>query len=216
MQGLGRDYLKKACDASLRRLQTDHIDIYMSHQPDPETPIAETLEAYQALIDAGKVGHAACSNYTAEQLAEAIAAAGDGRAHYAVVEPHYNLATRNEYEGALENLCVANDLAVISFFSLASGFLTGKYRNKDDLAGARVSITASGYFTERNLALLDVIDRVAARHGATPAQISLAWLMARASVTAPIVSATSLTQLQDILKSIDLKLSAEDLADLAM
>lgn len=214
LEGLGRDYLPRACEASLRRLQTDHIDIYMSHRADPGTPITETLETFQALIDAGKVGHAAASNYTAEELREALDAAGNGRARYVLLEPHYNLAERSEYEGAVEDLCVKEGLGVIPFFALAAGFLTGKYRNKEDLAGRAREMTAAGYFTPRNLALLDVLDRVAARHGATPAQVSLAWLIARASVTAPIVSATSLAQLSDILKSTELKLTAEDLAEL--
>lgn len=214
MEGLGRDYLTRACEASLRRLQTDHIDVYMSHRADPETPIAETLETFQALIDAGKIGHAAASNYTAEQLAEALSAAGAGRARYAVLEPNYNLALRGEYEGALENLCAANQVGVIPYFALAAGFLTGKYRSRDDLSGKPREGTAASFVTPENLALLDRIDRVAARHGATPAQVSLAWLLARPSVTAPIVSATSLAQLRDILKSVDLKLSAEDLAEL--
>jgi aryl-alcohol dehydrogenase-like predicted oxidoreductase len=216
MQGLGRDYLPRACEASLRRLQTDHIDIYMSHRADPETPIAETLETFQALIDSGKVGHAAASNYTAEELSEALAAAGNGRARYEVLEQHYNLVKRDEYEGAVEDLCVRENIGSIPFFALAAGFLTGKYRSKEDLAGRAREMTAAGFMTDRNLALLDRVDRVAARHGATPAQVSLAWLMARPSVTAPIVSATSLAQLQDILKSIDLELTAEDLADLPM
>jgi aryl-alcohol dehydrogenase-like predicted oxidoreductase len=214
MQGLGRDYLTRACEASLRRLQTDHIDVYMSHRADPETPIGETLETFQALIDAGKIGHAAASNYTAEELAEALAAAGHGRARYALLEPHYNLAERGQYEGAVEDLCVKEGLGVIPFFALAAGFLTGKYRSREDLSGRAREMTAAGFFTERNLALLDVIDRLAARHGATPTQVSLAWLIARPSVTAPIVSATSLAQLEDILKAVDLKLSPEDLAEL--
>jgi aryl-alcohol dehydrogenase-like predicted oxidoreductase len=216
MEGLGRDYLPRACEASLRRLQTDHIDIYMSHRADPNTPIAETLETFQSLIDAGKIGHAAASNYTADELREALAAAGNGRARYAILEPHYNLAERSEFEGALEDLCLAEGIGVIPFFALAAGFLTGKYRSKEDLVGRARQTTATGYFTPRNLALLEVIDRVAARHDATPAQVSLAWLIARPSVTAPIVSATSLDQLRDILRSTELKLSAEDLAELQM
>jgi aryl-alcohol dehydrogenase-like predicted oxidoreductase len=214
MEGLGRDYLAKACEASLRRLQTDYIDVYMSHQPDAGVPIEETLETYQALIDAGKVRHAACSNYPAADLQAALAAAGDGRARYQVVEPHYNLAERSQYEGALENLCAQEGLGVIPYFALAAGFLTGKYRSREDLAGRPREGTASGFFTPDNLKLLDALDTVAARHGATPAQVALAWLMARPSVTAPIASATSLSQLADILKSVDLRLTPEDHAAL--
>ncbi|MCW1429900.1 aldo/keto reductase [Novosphingobium sp. JCM 18896] len=214
MEGLSRDYLPRACEASLRRLQTDHIDVYMAHQPDVNTPIAETLEAFQALIDAGKVGHAAASNYSAEQLREAVAAEGPGRARYGVLEQHYNLAAREEFEGPLEDLCLAENIGTIPYFSLAGGFLTGKYRSKDDAEGRARGGTVQRYLTPRNFALLDVLDTVAARHDATLAQVSLAWLLTRKSVSAPIVSATSLGQLGDILKSVELKLTAEDLAQL--
>lgn len=211
MEGLGRDYLPRACEASLRRLQTDRIDVYMAHRADPGTPIAETMQTFQALIDAGKVGHAAASNYTAAELQSALAAPG---ARYAVLEPNYNLALRGAYEGALEDVCAANDIGVIPYFALAAGFLTGKYRSQADLAGKPREGTAASFVTPENLALLDRIDRVAARHGATMAQVSLAWLLARPSVTAPIVSATSVAQLRDIVQSTDLKLGAEDLAEL--
>ena len=214
MEGLGRDYLARACEASLRRLQVDHIDLYMAHRPDPGVPIGETLEAFQSLIDAGKIGHAAASNYSAEELAEALAAAGDGKATYAVLEPNYNLALRGAYEGALEDLCVENGIGVVPYFALAAGFLTGKYRSMADLAGKPREGTAASFVTPENLALLERIDRVAARHEATPAQVSLAWLMARPSVSAPIVSATSLAQLEDILKSTSLALSTKDVAEL--
>lgn len=214
MEGLGRDYLPKACEASLRRLQTDYIDVYMSHRADPATPIDETLEAFQRLIDAGKIRHAACSNYTAEELDAALGAAGSGRARYQVTEPHYNLAERSEYEGAFESVCEEQGIGVIPYFALAAGFLTGKYRRKEDLAGRARSSTASSYFTPRNLQLLDALDRVAVRHGSTPARVALAWLMARPSVTAPIASATSLAQLADILKSVSLKLTPADFAEL--
>ena len=214
MEGLGRDYLPKACEASLKRLQTDYIDVYMSHRADSGTPIEETLETYQGLIDAGKVRHAACSNYTVEELAGAVAASGGGRARYEVVEPCYNLVAREDYEGAMEDLCVREGLGVIPYFALAAGFLTGKYRSKDDLEGRPRAGTASQFLTEENFKLLDRIDAVAARHGATMAQVAIAWLMARPSVSAPIASATSLDQLSDILKSADLTLAPEDIAEL--
>lgn len=214
LEGLGKDYLTKACEASLKRLQTDYIDVYMSHQPDAKTPIGETLETYQALIDAGKVRHAAASNYSAGQLREAAAAAGDGRAAYAVLEPHYNLAERSLYEGELEQVCVEQGLGVIPYYSLAAGFLTGKYRTREQLEGRARGGSAGQYLTPRNLELLEALDAVAVRHGSTPARVALAWLMARPSITAPIASATSLTQLADILKSVELKLTAEDHAQL--
>ena len=214
MEGLSRDYLPRACEASLRRLQTDRIDIYMAHQPDVNTPIGETLEAFQALIDAGKVGHAAASNYSAEQLREAIAAEGPGRARYGVLEQHYNLAAREAFEGPLEDLCLAENIGTIPYFSLAGGFLTGKYRSAADVEGRARGNSVQQYLSPRNFAMLDVLDAVAARHDATPAQVSLAWLLTRKSVSAPIVSATSLGQLADILKSVELQLTAEDLAQL--
>ena len=215
LQGLSPDYLPRAVEASLRRLQTDHIDLYFSHQADAETPIAETMEAYGKLIDAGKIRSIGASNYTADQLREAIEA-GVGNARYTVFQPHYSLAERSHYEGATEQLCVENGLGVITYFSLASGFLTGKYRKKEDLEGKARGGLASMYFNERGLKVLDVLGRVAARHDATMAQVALAWLMARPSVTAPIASATSVAQLDDILKSAELRLTEEDMNELEL
>jgi aryl-alcohol dehydrogenase-like predicted oxidoreductase len=214
LEGLSRDYLPKACEASLERLQTDYIDVYMSHRADASVPIEETLEAFQGLIAAGKIRYAGCSNYTADELAVALAAEGGGRARYEVVEPNYNLADRDKYEGALEATCAEHGLGVIPYYALAAGFLTGKYRRKEDLEGRARSRAASAYFTPRGLAVLDALDAAAGRHGATPAQVALAWLMARPSVTAPIASATSLVQLRDILKSAELGLDPGDLAAL--
>ena len=186
----------------------------MSHRSDPTVPIEETLETYQALIDRGKIRVAGCSNYSAEELDAAIVASGAGRARYEVVEPHYNLAARNQYEGALEDICVKHSLGVIPYFALAAGFLTGKYRSKEDFAGRARAGTASSYFNPRNLRLLDKLDRIAARHGASPARIALAWLIARPSITAPIVSATSVEQLSEILSAADLRLAPDDFAEL--
>lgn len=214
LEGLGRDYLPRACEASLRRLQTDYIDVYMSHRADPDVPIEETLATFQALIDGGKIRHAGCSNYAPDDLRAALVAGGGGLARYEVVEPHYNLAERGQYEGALEDLCVEHGLGVVTYYALAAGFLTGKYRRQEDLAGSARVRTVSGYINPRGLKLLDALDAVADRHGATPAQVALAWVMARPSVTAPIASATRLDQLSDILKSAELQLSAEDFAAL--
>ena len=214
MKGLGRDYLLRACEASLKRLQTDHVEVYMSHRADASVPIEATLEAYQELIDAGKVRHAGASNYTAEELDEAITAGGHGLARYAVFQPHYNLAERGLYEGATEDLCAQHGLGVITYFSLGAGFLTGKYRSKADIAGRARAGSAAPYMNERGFALLDAMEAVADRHGATMAQVALAWLMARPSIAAPIASATSTDQLADILKAADLQLTAEDMAAL--
>ncbi|MBW4053323.1 MAG: aldo/keto reductase [Proteobacteria bacterium] len=214
MEGLGRNYLPRACEASLKRLQTDHVDVYLAHRADPQVPIEETLEAFQSLIAAGKIRHAGCSNYSAAQLEAALAAAGASRARYAVLQPEYNLLERKSFEGEVADLCRAHNLGVITYFSLAAGFLTGKYRRAEDLEGSARARMASKYLSPQGLALLAALDEVAQRHAATPAQVSLAWLMRQPSVTAPIASATRLTQLRDIMKSVQLELSEEDLRGL--
>ena len=214
LKGLSADYLARACEASLRRLQTDYIDVYFTHRADDSVPIGETLGALEALRSAGKIRATGASNYSAEQLAAALAAGEAGQGRYDSFQPHYNLAWRDEYEGAPEGLCAAHNLGVITYFSLGAGFLTGKYRSKADFEGKARGGSASMYANEANFALLDRIEAVAKWHNATLAQVALAWLMARPSVTAPIASATSVAQLADILKSVELKLSAEDMAAL--
>ena len=214
LAGLGREYLPRACEASLERLQTDHIDVYLAHRADPQVPIEQTLEVFQSLIAAGKVRYAGCSNYTAAQLRAALEAGGGSRARYAVLQPEYNLLERESFEGEVAQLCRANELGVITYFSLAAGFLTGKYRRAEDLQGSARARIASKYLSPRGLALLSALDELAQRHGATPAQVSLAWLMRQPSVTAPIASATSLTQLRDIMGSVRLEFSEEDLRKL--
>jgi aryl-alcohol dehydrogenase-like predicted oxidoreductase len=213
-KGLKAAYIQSACEASLKRLQTDHIDLYFSHFPDKETPIAETLEAHQRLIEQGKVRAVGGSNYDAAGLREALDAAGGSRARYTVLQPHYNLVVRDQYEGALEDLCAKEGLGVIPYFALASGFLTGKYRSEADLKksprGGRMKDLVKG----RGLDILAALDTVGARHNATPAQVALAWLMARPSVTAPIASATSAAQIKELTPAAGLKLSAEDLKTL--
>lgn len=215
-KGLRAAYIQQACEASLKRLQTDRIDLYFSHFPDKETPIAETLEAHQRLIDQGKVRAVGASNYDAAGLKEALDAAGGGRARYSVLQPHYNLVVRDQYEGALEDLCVKEGLGVIPYFALASGFLTGKYRTEADLKksarGGRMKELLQG----RGQALLAAMDKVAARHNATLAQVALAWLMARPSVTAPIASATTAAQMKELTPAADIKLTAQDIKELAL
>lgn len=210
MKGLGREYLPRACEASLKRLQTDYIDVYMAHLADPEVAIDETLEAMQTLIGPGKIRYAGCSNYTPEELNDSLVAAQNGGARYEVVEPHYNLIERSKYEGAMEEICAKKRLGVIAYYALAAGFLTGKYRNKEDLAGSARSGTVAAYLKPQGLKVLDALDAVAARHRATPSQVALAWLMGRPTVTAPIASATSVAQLLDLLESVSLQLTAED------
>lgn len=214
-KGLKAAYIQQACEASLKRLQTDHIDLYFSHFPDPDTPIEETLEAHERLILQGKVRAVGASNYDAKGLLKALEV-GEGEAHarYSVLQPHYNLLVRDQYEGALEDLCVSENLGVIPYFALASGFLTGKYRSEADMKKSVRSGRMKDLMQGRPQALLTAMDVVAARHGATLAQVALAWLMSRTSVTAPIASATSVAQLLELTPAASLKLTDEDIRDL--
>ncbi len=219
-KGLKAAYIQNACEASLKRLQTDHIDLYFSHFPDKETPIAETLEAHERLIEQGKVRAVGGSNYDAAGLTAAMEA-GDGKTHarYTVLQPHYNLLVRDQYEGALENICVSESLGVIPYFALASGFLTGKYRTEGDLKKSARGGRMKDLLQGRGQALLAAMDIVAARHTttggrATLAQVALAWLMARPSITAPIASATRVAQLTELTRAVEIKLTAEDIREL--
>ena len=212
-KGLTFKHIAEGAEASLKRLQTDRIDLYFSHFPDAETPIEETLEAHQRLVDAGKVRAVGGSNYDAPGLATALKVSESaGRARYGVIQPHYNLYERKSYEGPLEDLAAAEGLGVIPYFALASGFLTGKYRSEADLGKSPRGGGMKRYLGQRGLAILAALDIVAARHEASLAQIALAWMMARPSVTAPIASATSVDQLTDIAKSASVKLTADDIA----
>jgi len=211
-KSLKAEWIIAACEASLKRLQTDHIDLYLSHFPDADTLIEETLEAHQRLIDAGKVRAVGGSNYDGPGLEAALAAAGNGRARYEVLQPHYNLLVRHEYEGARAKICKREGLGVIPYFSLASGFLTGKYRTEADLKKSPRGGQMKPLLEGRGPKVLAALDSVAARHGATPAQVALAWLMARPSITAPIASATSVAQLKEILASASLTVSSDDMA----
>jgi aryl-alcohol dehydrogenase-like predicted oxidoreductase len=207
-KGLSRDYILRSVEDSLRRLKTDYIDVYFSHKPDPETPIEETLAAHSKLIDDGKVRFAGASNYDAGQLAVALAAGtAPNRVRYQVVQPEYNLYDRAGYEEALEPLIEGQGLGVVTYFSLASGFLTGKYRSEADLEGRTRGSRVEKYMDDRGRAILEALDEVAAEHGANPAQIALAWVQARDSITAPIASATSLEQLDELMGAADIELS---------
>ncbi len=199
-KGLSRTYMMTAVDRSLQRLKTDYIDLYQSHRDDEETPIEETLSAYGELIKAGKVRAIGASNYQAPRLAEALKlAAAKGLPRYETLQPWYNLYDRDTFEGPLADLCKAENLGVIPYFGLASGFLTGKYRSKEDLQGSPRAYRAGDMLNPRGLRILAALDEVGGRLGATPAQVSLAWL--RAKGTVPIASATSLAQLQELAKS---------------
>jgi len=216
VKGLKRDYILSSVDNSLKRLQTDVIDLYQSHADDPETPLEETLATYGELIKSGKVRAIGASNYKGARLADAMEVSERrGLPRYATLQPLYNLYDREGFEKDLLPVCNKYGIAVIPYFSLAAGFLTGKYRSEADLAkSTRGPRTVKNYLTPRGFSLLAVIDEIARETGATPAQVSLAWLRSRPTVAAPIVSATSIDQLKDILKSVSLKLSPEQIARL--
>ena len=208
-------WIEKAVEDSLRRLQTDYIDLYQTHWPDPLTPQEETLRALDRLVQAGKVRAIGTSNHSAEQVAEALAISErDGLAAYASIQPHYNLYSRDTFEGPLQNLAVEQGLGVITYFSLESGFLTGKYKTVDQIAGTKRESALKDKFDERGVRILAVLDAIAQKNEATPAQVALSWLLARPGVTAPIVSATTLEQLADTLKAAHLTLSDEDVSEL--
>ena len=202
-----------ACEESLQRLRTDHIDLYQAHRDDPETPLDETMEAFAALKQAGKVRAIGASNYSGARLRAANAKASGG-VRFETLQPQYNLLERAEFESDMQPVCVKDAIAVISFYGLANGFLTGKYRSAADLAKSSRGGRVKGYLNERGFAVLGALDAVAGHHDATPAQVALAWVMARPAIAAPIVSATSVDQLRDILGAADLKLTADDIATL--
>jgi aryl-alcohol dehydrogenase-like predicted oxidoreductase len=207
---LRKDYILKAAEDSLRRLQVDCIDLYQSHWDDENTPFEETLSAYDQLIRQGKVKAIGASNLTAERLTQALGVSkAKGLPRYATLQPHYNLYERAGFEGELEALCVRENLGVITYFSLAAGFLTGKYRSEADFGKSARGPGMKKFLNPRGMKILAALDTVSARVRATPAQIALAWLMARPGVTAPIASATTPDQLREILRAATLKLDAE-------
>ncbi|MBV9113732.1 MAG: aldo/keto reductase [Hyphomicrobiales bacterium] len=209
-KGLSKAYIREGVEASLRRLQTDYIDLYQSHVDDASTPQEETLSCYAELIKAGKVRAIGASNFGAPRLAEALdLAEKHGLPRYETLQPLYNLYDREIFEKELEPLCLARGIGVINYYSLAAGFLTGKYRTQADLKDrARGQRIGSTYLNDRGLAILIALDAVAAELRATPAQVALAWLMARPSITAPIASATSVTQFRELAKATRLKLNS--------
>jgi aryl-alcohol dehydrogenase-like predicted oxidoreductase len=215
-KGLSAAWISQAVENSLRRLQTDVIDLYQSHWPDPDTPIEETLRAFDRLLRAGKVRAIGASNLDAAQLKNALGvAAQKSLPRYATLQPEYNLYDRKSFEGELQQLCEREQLGVITYFSLAAGFLSGKYRSADDLAKSHRGAGVKKYLTSRGKQILGALDQVAGRTGATPAEVALAWVMAQPGVTAPIASATSREQLESLVKAVRLKLSAADLAQLS-
>jgi aryl-alcohol dehydrogenase-like predicted oxidoreductase len=214
-KGLSRKHIRESVEASLRRLQTDHIDLYQSHRDDPETPQSETLSTYAELINEGKVRAIGASNFSAARLREALdTSAKMGLPRYETLQPLYNLFDRSELEGDLEKVCLDNAISVISYSSLASGFLTGKYRSERDFGKSVRGSRMGNYLNERGLRILAALDQVAIHHAATPAQVALAWLMARPGIAAPIASATSLDQLQDLIAAARLRLEPSDIEKL--
>ena len=207
---LRRDYIIEAVEKSLKRLQVDAIDLYQSHWDDPETPIEETLGAYAQLIQQGKVKSIGASNLNAERLADALATSKRlGLPRYETLQPQYNLYDRDTFEGPLAKLCVAEGIGVINYYSLAAGFLTGKYRSEADFGKSLRGGGMKKYLNPRGMRILDALDVVGTRVGAKPSQVALAWLIARPGVTAPIASATTIAQLNELIAGTRLALDAE-------
>ena len=211
-RGLKAAYVKEAAEASLARLQTDYIDLYQSHRPDPDTPHEETLEAFDLLIRTGKVRVIGSSNFTAPMLEEAIQTSiVKSLPRYESEQPEYNLYARDGFEGELQDLCLREEIGVIPYFSLAAGFLTGKYRSERDFDKSPRGARMANYLNAKGKRILAALDEVSKSAAATPAEISLAWLVAQPGVTAPIASATSVQQVESLAKGVRLKLGDADL-----
>ncbi len=211
-KGLSAGHIRASCEASLRRLKVERIDLYQAHVEDPATPIEETLEAFDRLVREGKVRAIGASNYSAPALSAALEAASRrGVASYATLQPEYNLCNRLEFEGAPMALCVREGIGVIPYFGLAGGFLTGKYRTKADLARGARGARVEKYMNERGMRILAALDDVAREVHAKPAQVALAWAMARPAISAPIASATTLAQLRELMAAADLALDARQM-----
>jgi aryl-alcohol dehydrogenase-like predicted oxidoreductase len=215
IRGLSAGYIEQAVEGSLKRLQVEAIDLYLSHWPDPTVPYEETLGAYQRLIAKGKIRHAGASNLDAPQLRAALDVASlRSLPRYEVLQPEYNLYDRFSFEGPLAALCIAEEIGVITYFSLAKGFLSGKYRSKADLGKSPRGGGVGAYLDARGFRVLTALDAVAARNSAELAEVALAWAIAQPGVTAPIASATTLPQMESLIRAVSLKLSHADLAEL--
>ena len=211
-KGLSAKWITQAIEDSLRRLHCDTIDLYFSHCPDPGTPCEETLGAYERLLAAGKIRHIGASNFNAQQLQNALNTAGQHQLpRYDVLQPEYNLYQRGGFEHELQNLCIREEIAVITYYSLASGFLSGKYRGKDDLGQSRRSDRVTQYINDRGMRILHALDSISEKYQTKQADVALAWLMARPGVTAPIVSATRISHIDSFVRAANLKLSTEDM-----
>ncbi|RFZ84849.1 aldo/keto reductase [Mucilaginibacter terrenus] len=211
-KGLSRAYIISAVEASLKRLKTDYIDLYQSHDDDANTPLEETLSAFTDLIKQGKVRAIGASNYGAARLREALQVSKDnGFTRYESLQPEYNLYDREDYEKKFESLCRENNLGVISYYSLASGFLTGKYRSEADLDKSPRGGGIKKYLNGKGYKILSALDKVAGEHNSTPAAVALAWVMARPGITGPIASATSVHQLKELGKAAELNLKPHEI-----
>ncbi len=217
LPGLSEATIRKGIEGSLERLGVETVDLYYAHRDDPDTPIAETLRAFDALAREGRIRHAAASNYSASRLSEALRIGErEQMARYVALQPHYNLMERGQYEGELAGVCERNGLACLPYFGLARGFLSGKYSRDGTLPeGPRAAGVRESYFNERGFAVLDALRQIAAAHDTTVGAVALAWLLAQPTVLAPIASATSPQQLAELLPAAELELSAEDLAELS-
>ncbi|MFZ1665416.1 MAG: aldo/keto reductase [Flavobacteriales bacterium] len=214
-KNLRKDYILRAVENSLKRLRTDYIDLYQTHWDDLETPVEETLEALDMLVNNGKVRCIGASNYTPERLQESMrVSAENGYVKYVSLQPRYNLYDRKEFERDYAPICAEHGLGVLNYFALASGFLTGKYRSEVDFGKSVRGSSMPKYLTPHGLKILSALDAVSKRHGSTPAAVSLAWLMARPHITAPIASATSIAQLNELMSATELVLSEADMAEL--
>lgn len=210
-KSLSKKHILKAVEDSLQRLQTDYIDLYQSHWDDLNTTVEETIEAYAQLVKQGKVRAIGASNISAERLLKSIEySERNGLPHYETLQPEYNLYNRQKYEQEYESICLEKGLAVLNYYALASGFLTGKYRSEDDVnKSARGGGVIKNYLNERGLRILQALDEVAGRYSTNPTAIAIAWLLARAGITAPIASATSIQQLNDLVKATQVQLNDE-------
>lgn len=212
---LSPSYIEQAVDRSLKRLQTEAIDLYLSHWPDPTVPYGETLGAYQRLIEKGKIRFAGACNLDAGQLKAALDTANHHNLpRYEVLQPAYNLYDRSDFEGPLRDVCMANQIGVISYYGLAKGFLSGKYRSDADLGKSTRGGNIRSYLNKRGLRILAALDSIANRHAATQAEVALAWIMARPGITAPIASATSIEQTDSLIRSVSLHLGSGDMDQL--
>ncbi|MEA2370024.1 MAG: hypothetical protein QOH12_418 [Solirubrobacteraceae bacterium] len=215
LEGLRAGTIRAAAEASLERLQTDWIDVYYAHRDDPETPLEETLGAFDDLVRDGLVRYVAASNYSAPRLAEALAVSGrEGFAKFVALQPHYNLVERDAYEGELRDLCASREIGCFPYFALARGFLTGKYRRDGPRVESARSAGALAYLDDRGVAVLDALAEIAGRHRASIGAVALAWLAAQPTVIAPIASARTPEQLAELLPMADLVLTPDELTRL--